>query len=39
MKLYQVKSTVDTARRRQEPIQHRDIDRRGTSHFLPSVVK
>jgi len=41
MKLYQVKSTVDTARRQQEQIQRRDRDMewRGTSHFLPWMVK
>lgn len=39
MKLYQVKSTVDTARCQQEQTQRQDMERRGTSHFLPWMVK
>jgi len=39
MKLHQVKSTAATARCRQEQIQRQDMERRGTSHFLPWMVK
>ena len=43
MKLYQVKSTVDTARRQQEQTQHRDRDMEGksedTSHFPAKMLK
>ena len=43
MKLYQAKSAVDTARRQQEQAhtqrRDRDMEWRGTSHFLPGMIQ